>query len=243
MCGNRAIAGLLRQHGATTTLSAGDEQAFVRACLSLDRDAAAALAARHAEFLRSPLGLFAAARHNRADAIELLLSLGTPVDVADDNDQRALHVAAAADARDAAATQRAHGAGPDGREARYHSTPLGFAAHHHHVAMMKLLTPTSHDVFNLAQSGEVRRLLAVLSEDPTLARSTDRNGFTPLWWLPPDDDQALQVVDALLAAGTNPLHVAENGTTAAMMARRRGLDRAADRIQAAIDERNRPGVP
>ena len=231
-CGD--IAMKLQEHGGTADPSpVDDERAYVSAVLRLDRGAAQSLLARHPEYVRSPKALFAAARANRVQAIELLLSLGVSPDVEDEQGARALHRAAAANACDAAAALLARGADPDARERQWHATPLGFASHHDHREMVALLAPVSHDVWNLAQNGYVDQLREVLTAVPALGRGFDRRGCTPLWWLPPDDNRAVQVVELFLASGVDPAHVAPDGSTAEALARRRGLNQAAARLAAA----------
>ena len=87
------------RHGATLVpLVLEGEEAFVAACLALDRTKVAAELEQHPEYRDSPKALFAAAKRNRADAVALLLDLGTPIELHDEQGQRALHVAAAQDA-------------------------------------------------------------------------------------------------------------------------------------------------
>jgi hypothetical protein len=229
-----AIADLLARHGADRTIAPLEgEDAFVAACLRLDRDEAQRLAARHPEFLQSPGAMFAAASRDRADVIALLLDLGSSVNVMDAHQQRPLHVAATNNARQAATLLLARGADADAREARWHAPAIGIAAHHGHAAMVELLGAAIRDVWHLAYQGKVERLRAVLAEEPARARAVSDDGLTPLWWLPDDAAAALEVVRLLLAHGADPAIRAEDGTTAADAARLRGLDDAADAIDAA----------
>ena len=61
-----------------------------------------------------------------------------------------------------------------------------------------------------------------MADDPGLARATQPDGRTVLWWLPDDEDKARRLVDLLLGAGADP-HVVVDGRTAADAARRRGM--------------------
>src|SRR4030095_357981 len=71
--GEEAFADLLRRYGAKSAgLPPGDEQAFLAACLRLDRAAAEALVKRHPEYLRSHHMMFQAAQRDRPDVLELL---------------------------------------------------------------------------------------------------------------------------------------------------------------------------
>lgn len=86
------VADLLARFGAPATeRSLTDEQRYVAAAMLLDGDAASAMLARHPELRQSPAALFAAAKADRTDIIELLLDLGTPVNVHNDANERALH--------------------------------------------------------------------------------------------------------------------------------------------------------
>jgi hypothetical protein len=227
------IAELLGRYGArraTPTLTG--EDAYVAACLRLDRAEAERQLERHPEYRHSPNAMFAAAADDRSDAIELLLRLGTPVDVEDQHRQRPLHSAAGNGARRAAAVLIQNGADVDRREMRWKAPPIGYAAHNGHTAMVDFLAERSRDVWHLAFNGKLERLRAVLSDEPDRARELSADGVTPLWWLPNDEAQAVGVAELLLAHGTDPRVRSKGGTTAADAARRRGLDDAADLISA-----------
>ena len=233
-----AIAELLVRHGASRTISAlQGEDAFVHACLRGDRAAAEAMGQQHPEYVRSHTAIFAAAARDQVDAIQMLLDLGTPVDVVDDQKQTSLHIAAANDARRAATVLIARGADVDARETRWDAPPIGYAAHHGHAAMIDLLSVTSRDVWELAHHGKVERLRAVLEADPGGARAVLENGFTPLWWLPNDETQAVEIAALLLRHGADPTLRSNSGTTAAEAARLRGLEDAANLIAAAVASR------
>jgi ankyrin repeat protein len=232
-----AIAELLVRYGAQPTTSTLEgEDAFVAACLRLDRATAEKLVAQHPEYLQTPTAIFAAAAHDQVESIELLLDLGTPVDVTDDDRQRPLHIAAANDARQAAALLIARGADVDAHESRWNAPPIGYAGHHGHAAMIDLLSAASRDVWLLAYHGNIERLGAMLAEDPSRAAEVSENGFTTLWWLPNDEAKAVEVARLLLAHGADPTRCSKEGTTAAEAARLRGLDEAADLIAAAADK-------
>ena len=140
--GRQDIAELLLRHGAKPERLADDgEEAFVAACVRCDRDAAGAIVDRHPEYLRTHHFLFGAAERDRPDAVALLLDLGTPIAVRDGHGRTALHAAAAADARGAAALLLERGADANLQESLFGATPLGFALHHGHDVMISLLTP------------------------------------------------------------------------------------------------------
>jgi ankyrin repeat protein len=228
------IAALLVRHGAPVTeLALNDEEAFVAACFRLDRAAVAAALAAHPDHLRSPKALFAAARRDRVDVVELLLDAGVPIEVEDEHHQRALHIAAGNDARRVATLLIERGAEIDPRESRYGGTPMGHASHHDHVAMIDLIAPHSRHVWTLTHRGKIDRLREVLQEDDAPAREVTSDGTTPLFWLPGTDAEAVEIVELLLAHGADPTRVSARGSTAAAVARRRGLDHAAERLDRA----------
>jgi ankyrin repeat protein len=233
--GREDIADLLLRYGATRDEAGNtDREAFIAACVRLDRENVTAIARRHPEYLQSPHALLEAARRNRADVVALLLDMGASVDVKDRNHETALHAAAAGDAREVAALLLARGADADIREKQFHATPLGFASYHNHRAMIDLLTPHSRDVWCLARQGKVSRLRDVLEADPRRARDVGPHGSTPLWFLPDDEDVALEVVDLLLAHGADPSAKRKDDTTAADSARALGMETVAARLDAAI---------
>ena len=230
--GHDDIVELLRRHGAALDQVADNEDvAFVRACIRGDRDMAAAMVRTHPRLVRTPHVLFEAAKRNRADVAALLIDLGTPVNVQDPHGRTALHEAAASDARDVARLLLERDADPDVRESQYHASPLGFACHHDHRAMIDLLTPHSRDVWGLAAQGKVERLREVLSTEPQRARDTGPHGTTLLWHLPDDENVALEVVELLLAHGVDPAATMDDGTTAADSARALGLNRVVQRLE------------
>jgi ankyrin repeat protein len=229
--GNRpAIAELLLRSGVAPATSPVDgEDAFVVACLRLDRADAERWVRQHPGYLESSAAMFAAAARNQPEALQLLLDLGTPIEVTDEYRQRPLHVAVASDARQAVAFLLAHGADVDARETRWNASPLGYASYHGRTEMIDTLAAVSRDVFQLAAHGKVERLRVVLEEEPSRARETSM-GVPLLWCLPDDPDAAIEVSKVLLAHGADPNAGPTKKMTAADVARQRGLDAAADLI-------------
>jgi ankyrin repeat protein len=228
------MAELLARHGATCSAPALDErERFVQACFRLDRAEADRLLGAHPDYLESPEAMFEAARRDRPDVIALLLDLGVSLDIQDRTGKRALHEAAANNALRAAAFLIAKGAEVDARESSYDAPPIGWAAHGDRVEMVELLSRHSREIWTLCFRGYVDRVRAILAEDPGRARVVSTDGYTPLWWLPDDEAQALQLVDLLLAAGANPSAKSARGGTAADWARRRGMRVVAERLEAA----------
>ena len=231
--GHPDIAELLVRYGARRTEPAqDDEEAFVRACFNVDRGPVETLLARHPAYRTSTKALFAAAKHDRADALALLLDAGVSSELEDARRQRALHVAAGANALDAAAFLVERGANIDPRDAVHNNTPLGYAVHYWHRPMIDLLAPHSRDVWNLAYIGDVARLRAVVAAEPRLATQISPRGITPLWWLPDDEAAAAEIVDLFLSNGADPSVKARDGSTAADYARKRGLEEAANKLDA-----------
>jgi ankyrin repeat protein len=229
--GFTAFADLLRRHGAKSSgLELGDDQAFLAACLRLDRAAAAALLERHPEYLRSHRVMFEAAKRDRPDVIQLLLDLGVPLEIEDRHKTRALHHAASGNALRAAQFLIDRGAEIDPRETAWNATPIGWAAHGDNLEMVDLLSRYTKSVWTLAFRGYVDRLRDVLRKEPALAKQITSDGITPLWWLPDDDAKAMEVVELLLAAGANPSVKSREGQTAADWARKRGMTAVAERL-------------
>jgi len=228
--GLTAMAALLVRFGAEPARLEGYE-AFQVACMRLDRQAAQGLLEQHPEYLEAPEPMMAAAHHDLRDVAALLLDLGMSPDV-DDHGHHPLHAAASSDSPSVAALLIQRGAEIDAREPRYGGTPLGWARHHERPRMIELLSPVSRDVFSLAAIGNVERLRQVLTAEPELARTVNW-GMTPLFCLPKDDGQAVEIVELLLAHGTDPTIRNRYGETAADCARKRGLDDAGESIGSA----------
>jgi uncharacterized protein len=238
--GATEIADLLAHHGATGGAAPlDDEQAFLADCFRLDRAAVRAHLAKHPEYLASTTAIFSAAERDRADVVDMLLDFGVPIEIEDDTRQRALHVAAGADARRVAKLLIDRGASVDPHESRYDSTPLGFALHFWHESMMSMLAAISRDIWRLAFIGDVARVRQLLSEEPDLAKAVASDGTTLLWWLPENEDRALAIVDLLLAHGADPSVRSKSGSTAADWARKAGMIDVARRL-AVDDGRARP---
>ncbi len=226
-----AMADLLARYGAPRSAPALDDYGqFVRACFRLDRDDAHRRGLAHPEYLQSPATMFEAARRDRPDVLALLLDLGTPLEIADRTGKRTLHEAAFSNALRAAAFLVERGAEIDPRESTHGGAPIGWAAHGDHIEMVNFLSRHSRNIWTLCFRGYVDRVREVLAEDPGRARVATDDGITPLWWLPDDEAQAMEIVELLLAAGADASARSKNGGTAAVWARRRGMDKVANRL-------------
>jgi ankyrin repeat protein len=231
--GHPEMAELLVRHGAQRhEVVLDDEDRFVAACLGLNREQVQQFLSQHPEYLQSTKAIFAAAERDRADVVAFLLDLGTPIEVEDSNKQRPLHVAAASDAVSVAELLIDRGAELDPYELNYSNTPLDFAVYFEHRRMIELLTRYSRDVWNLVPLGQVERLREVLAAEPRRAKTSWGN--TPLFWLPEDEDKALEIVKLFLDLGADPnFRSRKQGWTAADAARKRAMHKVAAYLDAA----------
>jgi ankyrin repeat protein len=235
------MAALLVRFGATPSAPIILEgvDAFAAACLRLDRVEAEALLAEHSEYLLSPAAIFAAARRDRADVVELLLDLGTAIEIEDDNNNRPLHVAAGHDSIRVAELLIERGAEIEPVESSWNNTPLDTAMYENLPRMIEFLSRFTRDVFRLTWIGNIERLRAVLRDDPDLAK-VNNDGNTPLMWLPDDETRAIEIVELFLAHGADSSIRNKEGQTAADLADKRGLYDAAEVLRA--NDRERKGL-
>ncbi len=215
--GHLDLAELLARHGAKRTDVKDAEGLYVAACMRLDRDEVLRLLAQHPEYRTSPKAMLAAIKRDRDDVVALLLEIGTPVEMENENKQRPLHIAASNDAVQVAELLIRRGAEIDPVEPRWNNTPIDFAVYHEHARMIDLLSGYTRDAGNLAFAGKAGRLGEVLGADPGLAKNTS------LFWLPEDEAVALEIAKLLLEYGADPTLRDNDGRSAADRARRRGL--------------------
>ncbi len=228
--GHAEMAGLLVRHGATRVDVALDPEArFTAACLRMDREEAARILTDHPEFLQSTATIFDAAKRDRSDVVAWLLELGVPIEIEDAKKQRPLHVAASHDALAVAELLIGRGGEIDPVEQNWNNTPIGFAVYHDFPRMIDLLAKHSRDIGDLVFTGHVSRVRELLAADPQLARTISES--TLLFWLPDDDAKAVEIVDLLVAFGADAGFRRKDGTTAADIARKRGLDEAAAKLE------------
>lgn len=225
--GHDSMAALLRRHGAADA-PPDDEVAFGIACRNFDAAEIRRLAALHPEFLRDAEVLLMPARAGKRDLVALLLELGMDVDIADAGDVRALNVAAGNGAVEVVKLLLERGADVD-RPTKHYGGPLGFAAHFGQRAVAEVLALRSRDVHNLTFLGMRERLAELLAAEPALANLAHlRTGLTPLFSLPPQESDALEMARFLLEHGADPRFRATNGDTAADAARKRGFTSLAE---------------
>jgi ankyrin repeat protein len=225
------MAELLERHGAASSAVVLEGiQAFVAACMRLDRDEAHALLARHPEYRKSHEPMFVAAKRDRADVVAFLLDLGVSPDVEGRQRQRALHVAAYDDALRVAALLIERGAEIDPVDAMHDATPLWWAMWGQRQRMVELLSRYSRDVWALSFTGNVARLRELLTAEPRLATLTGGE-TTPLMWLPDDEAVALEIAKLFLANGADPSIKDREGRTAADRAEKRGMFNVAELLR------------
>jgi len=226
------MAALLERYGATPVALSGAE-AFRAACLRGDEASARALLAADAQLVTNPALLLAAAEFGNAPAIALLLSLGADVGGCDHEGISPLHRAVQSGSLEAANLLIAAGAEIDRRERKWNGTPLSWAVVLGRPRMVDLLAPLSRDLWPLVHLGLTERLDAVLSADPDLANRARVNDETPtpLFFLPDDEDKAVEVARILLRHGADSRIRNKSGHTAVEAARRRDLDEAAELME------------
>jgi ankyrin repeat protein len=245
--GRTDVARILADYGADTSAPPAnepqDDERFTAACLRMDRDEIARLIDAKPELLKSPRAIFAAAHLDRADVVAMLLDLGTPLEIEDTNGQRLLHEAAAANAVHVGELLIDCGAEIDHREPNWNATPFGFAAHGQRLNMMNHLSRVTEDMWALTFNGYVDRVRELLDQKPALAKVVNNEGYTLPWWLPADEDRALEMVNVLLAHGADPAHRNHEGKTAADWARACAMTAVVRRLGATEVEVAEPRSP
>jgi hypothetical protein len=226
--GHVELAELLVRHGAIrSTIALNPMERLIAACRISDTRTIRDEIGKQPEFLRASEPLFTATQHNRRDAAELLLDLGTSPDVESGKGERALHIAAYYDSVDVAELLIARGAEVDPIGRQYENTPLGGAMHCRSARMIDLLGRFSRSAWEVGYAGNVDRLRTLLAETPERARATG-DGETLLMWLPPGDEStAIEVAQLLLDHGADPTVRDPQGMTAADRAERNAMFKVA----------------
>ncbi len=229
--GYAQIADLLLQFGAVAGELNG-QQAFQAACVRLDRETAARMAQEHPKYLRDPAPLLLAASRDLREMAELLLDLGMSPDVADPTNFRPLHATTDNDSVRVGTLLIERGAQIDPLETRFGSPPLGWAIHRKKPGMMAKLGAVSRHLRSLCRLGNVARLRELFVEEPGLAKTVDERGSL-FFFLPEDEDLALETAELLLASGADPRVTNREGTTAVEAAELEGLHAVADLLATA----------
>jgi uncharacterized protein len=231
------IAALLEAHGARPEPLDG-AMAFRSAVLAGDEATVRSMAAADSSLAANPSHLLAAAMFGKPQAVRLLLALGAKPDARDHEGTTALHRAVQSGDIHTADVLIEAGAPIDPIESHWGGTPLGWSLALARPAMSARLAPLSRDIRNLCALGRVGRIEAVLGAEPELAdrRSDDPHHArapTALFCLPDAAAEAETVARLLLNRGADPNAVNVEGETAAVAARKRGLDDAADAMEEA----------
>jgi ankyrin repeat protein len=228
------MADLLVRYGATPVDVALDPgEALTAAALRLDGERARTIAREHPDALRSHKPLFAAANLDRPDAAALLLDLGMSPDVEDHDKHRPLHMAAYAGSLRVAELLIERGAEIDPVAKAWNNTPIGAANYSQHPKLVELIGKRSRDIWELTVVGNVERLRELFRENPERARTVS-NGYTPLMWLPPANEEvAIQIAELYLTNGADASLEDNDGRTAADRAETMGMFRVAAMLRSA----------
>ncbi|HEV7324513.1 MAG TPA: hypothetical protein VGN91_05560 [Bosea sp. (in: a-proteobacteria)] len=240
--GRSDLVRLLVDNGASPVELTGQE-AFTAALARGDEAEARRLLDGNPDFLRDPAPFLVAIRQGKAEIAALAVRLGVSPDAQTRDGVRALHEAAGSDAIEIVALLVEAGAEIDPIERRYSSTPLGWARHQGASAAQIYLASRSHDVQALCEAAEIERLETLFAETPALANAPARSGKPPLFCLPDDDTSACDLVEFLLAAGSDPAARDAEGLAAAEVARKRGLLDAAALLEACLLPSGEKGGP
>lgn len=225
------MAELLARFGAPrSNVAVNPHEQFTAAALRHDFDTARRLFTEHPELRTSFVALHRAAEVDDVEAARFILDLGVSPDVEDEESgrSRALHAAAWNNSAKVAQLLIDRGADVDWRERNYWATPLGLAVFGSRTRTRELLSHYGNDLWNLAILGAVDRLREALSARPDIATwEWEEEHVTPLMRLPSDETKAIEIVELFLQHGANPAIRNTAGFTAADLAERRGMLRAA----------------
>jgi len=232
LAGFNDVVVLLEAHGAQAETLPPRDAVLAKLMDGQHAQATVALA-DHPGLLQDPHLLHGVAARNRAEALQVLLTLGAPVDLRDATGATALHRAAEGGALEAVDVLLAAGASVDLREGRYQGTPFSWSLVLGRHAVSERLALVTRDVRALARSGRVARLREVLREEPALAnhRLQQVPEPVPLFCLPEDDHLAAEVVAELLSAGADTSVRNAAGRSPYEEARFRGLELTAERLR------------
>jgi ankyrin repeat protein len=227
------MAELLAKAGAEIETLEGRE-AFQASCLRLDVKTARSLAQQHPEYLQEASTLLTATRYGRADVIELLLDLGTPINVEGSNGERALHAAVWTDSVPIVQLLVGRGAEIDVRDRKFDGTPLSWAIHLDKPQLTEYFSTISSDLFSLVFVGKLDRVRSLLDAQPSLATKVQW-GETALFSLPAaDEDLALEMAELLLSRGADVTFKNSAGRTAVEEAERNGMEAVAELLRDAL---------
>jgi uncharacterized protein len=223
LAGRSDLVDLLVRHGAKRP-QLSEAEAFHVAAARGDIALIRQLAKEHPEYLRSPGAMFAAITAHHTDVAEALLDLGMSPDVGDEKNFRALHHTTHTGAIEIARLLIARGAEIDSLEQRYGGTPLSHADHHGRSEMIAVIAPHSRNIRHLFFAGCIDRLRELFTETPFLASELIHDRESPLFYLPADEERAMELAELLLSFGADPNVRSAEGLTPAEAARKYGLE-------------------
>ena len=224
------------RRGSDDARARSDEEAFVVACLRMDRDAVRAQLEQHPEYLQSHEGDLSPRRGAIvADVVAFLLDLGVPLEIEDASKQRALHEAAGHNALRVAQLLIERGAEIDPDRDRLERDADRLCRLRRPDRDGRLPEPVLEERLD-ARVPRLRRPPARGAAGRAGARhgSSTNDGFTPLWWLPDDEAKAMEIVEAVHGARRGSVARSKEGRTAADWARKRGMLEVARML--AVDE-------
>lgn len=229
--GYAEMAELLARHGATEPALQGVD-AYRAACMRGDKVAVRRLIAENPAFLQEAQPMLAAAQRDQPEIVSMLLDLGVSPDVMDRSDMRPLHAAVSGNSLRIAKMLVEHGADID-RPTKHYGGPMGFCAHAGNIELAAYLAPFSRDVHNLTALGFQGRLAQLFAEDPALVNALHfRGGWPPLFVIPRDEDEAIEMASFLLAHGADP-SIRVKGQTAEEAFRKDGFLEVAELLREA----------
>jgi ankyrin repeat protein len=228
LAGRPDIAAILIGHGARPEPIDGRD-AFVAACMRLERDAAARLLDGHPEYLAAVDPLIHAASQGNAAVVRLFLELGMNANREGQHGHRALH--SSCGNRETATVLLAHGADP--RSLCYGGSAAEWAVKGNHFEMARFLAEQSRTLLDAVLSGHVQLARELCDADPSCVRERTPRANTALHLLPEDPVAAEALAQLLLGAGADPEARNEDGLTPAERLEERGLDEVADLLSAA----------
>jgi ankyrin repeat protein len=228
LAGRPDIATVLLARGARPDPVDGRD-AFVAACMRLDRAAAEGLLDGHPEYLAVVEPLIGAAGQGNAAAVRLFLELGMDPNREGQWGSRALN--AACRHREAAEALLAHGADPRGL--CNGASAANWAATGTHFDMARFLAEQSRTLLDAVLSGHVQLARELCAADPSCVRERTPRGNSALHLLPEDPVAAGALTLLLLDAGADPRARNEDGKTPAERLEERGLDEIADLVSGA----------
>ncbi len=228
LAGHGELAQLLLEHGARASVLEGVD-AFIAAVVRGDREAAAALADAHPEYLEASQPLVEAANRGDASTVRTLLELGM-----DPNRQGKYYLALNAGSAHRAVCEALleHGADPRGRT--YGGTAAGWALHGKHLEQARFLAEQSRLLLDAIMTGHVSLASELLASDAEAVHERSPTGNTPLHLLPDDPDTAEVLLVLLLDAGADPGALNAEGQTPSQALEAMGRDAVVDRLEARL---------